>query len=138
MLSLSAVVTQRHSLQYNGIAFASARISYIIYSLSLLWNLSALSHTEPHACFDIYYQGYIKLSVSLSTTSYLTDNNLHVNCKHLWSAASRSPQTVALLSVLNIRGHALLGFKLLIMIYFIYLPVKLNNFHLSYLIDPYT
>ena len=56
-----------------------------IYNLFIIFiiNLSALSHTEPHACFDIYNQGYIKLSVSLSTTSYLTDNNLHVNCKHL-------------------------------------------------------
>ena len=56
--------------------------TYILFII-FIRNLSALSLTEPHACFDIYYQGYIKLSVSLSTTSYLTDNNPHVNCKHL-------------------------------------------------------
>ena len=54
-----------------------------IYNLFIIFiiNLPALSHTEPHAYFDIYYQGYMKLSVSLSTTSYLTDNNLNIKCK---------------------------------------------------------
>ena len=84
MFTLSVVVTQETcSLQYKGVTFASALTSYIFYSLSLL-EIYRHSLTQNHMhALTLHYQGYIKLSVSLSTTSYLTDNNLHVKCKLL-------------------------------------------------------